>query len=108
LSAAGFYFNLIEILTFLFLTWWEGLLLLVTSVYAWIAYFAMGFAWIGRQPISRVWPTTGTLAALLALNGGGSAFTLGKAYSPSIVLLHAAFVMPAVLMAAWMTITQTR
>lgn len=108
LSAAGFYFNFVEVLHFLLQAWWAGLLLLVTSVYAWIAYFAMGSAWIAREAISRVWPTTGTLAALLALNGGGSAFVMGKAYSPIIMLLQAAPVMPAVLMAAWMTITYLR
>ena len=44
----------------------------------------------------------------VALNGGGSSFGLGKAYSPVIMLLHAAPVMPAILMATWMTIFHLR
>jgi hypothetical protein len=108
LSSFGFYLNVGEIVVLLIESWWVGLLALLSSIYAWTVYIAMGAAWIARETIPRMWTITGTLAALLALNGGGSAFVLGKRYSPVIMLLHAAPVMPAIFMATWMTIFQLR
>lgn len=71
------------------------------GVIAWIAYFRMGLAWMDNVRLGWIWPSTGTIAALLALNGGGASF-LSHEYSPKLMLGPATFTFPAILLAVWM------
>ena len=80
-----------------------GIAFLCTSLYAWFSYFVMGMAWIRNEPAALLWPISGTLAGLLALNGGGS-FFLSDHYSPAVMLIPAAFVSPAIIMSLWLVI----
>ncbi len=71
-----------------------------SSCYAWIAYFAIGVNWVEGRQIGKRWLFSGTLAAVLALNAGGS-FLFMKDYSPSIMLIPALLVSPAILVTIW-------
>lgn len=68
---------------------------------AWIAYFRMGLAWIDDVRLGWTWPSIGTIAAVLALNGGGTLF-LTEEYSPKLMLGPVAFTSPAIFAAIWM------
>ncbi len=118
LSFFGMLANALEI--FALLTqkkdWPWGVSQLVASVFAWSAYFAMGDAWTSRGRMRRGRLIAGTIAALVALSGGGAFLfeptdSMGTSKWLVIALalmMHAAYVLPAVLLAIWMLVSLTR
>lgn len=71
------------------------------GAFAWIAYFRMGIAWIREVRLGWLWPSLGTIAGVLALNGGGAAF-FHEGYSPWIMFALALYTFPAIILAIWM------
>jgi hypothetical protein len=77
------------------------------SMYAWIAYFVIGHAWIYQRRIPLIWIGSGTVAGLLALNGRG-AFFFADNYSPEAMVIPALSVLPALIFVAWACLYQLR
>lgn len=108
LSLFGFFLNVGAFFSFL----GSGLILagaslFLCSIYAWVAYFVIGHAWIYQRRISLIWVGSGTVAGLLALNGGG-AFFFADNYSPKAMVVPALSVLPALLFVAWACLYQLR
>ena len=71
-------------------------------VFALLAYFRMGIAWLQDKRLGFLWPVLGTIAALSTLCGAGLAVNGGV--GPHLGLLRLSLIVtgPAVALSAWM------
>jgi hypothetical protein len=79
----------------------SGVLHLISTICAWLAYGWLGMGWIGGHKYGIVWASGATAAGLFGLSAGGTILPDLK-LTLSVMASSAVFVAPAILMAIWL------
>jgi hypothetical protein len=77
-------------------------------IFALIAYFRMGIAWIERRRLGLFWPIFGTMAAVLTLCGAGITINGDVWLHLGLIKIGGIMTAPAIALAIWMALFHVR